>query len=216
VSIRVVLYSEGAGETGGEISLLPPPGDPLRPEHLGPAHELLRRCVASSGIPEGAVIFLSPLRTRGRQHKGSDLLKRQRLRELLTWPAATRRPDLAVVMVDSDGDRDRRSNLENSASDLSIPTVLAVPVKEFEAWLIADQAAVTKALDYAPDKPPHVETLDRRAAKDLLKRWVSEAKPSRDEASIRATLARTADLNLLAELPAFRTFQEDLRAKLSI
>jgi len=90
-----------------------------------------------------------------------------------------------------------------------------VPVKEFEAWLIADQAAAAKALGYAPDKPPHVETLDRRAAKALLKIWASEAKPPTDEAGIRTTLARTVDLNLLALLPAFRTFQDDLRSKLA-
>src|SRR5262249_16615938 len=110
VSLRVVLYAEGAGETGGELSLPPTPGSELAADHPGPGHELVRRCIVhSSPLKEGAVIFVAPLRLKtGRIPKGSDLLHRASLRQLLQWARPEHRPRFAIILVDCDGNNGRK------------------------------------------------------------------------------------------------------------
>src|SRR5581483_11436552 len=145
---------------GGETSRLPPPTELLGEDHRGPAHELIRRCVArDAAVPLPAVLFQCPLRARGRHPKGSDLLDRRTLRQLLTWPAPHRRPDLAIVLVDQDGAPDRRMTLRQLTEGISLPHVIAVAIQEFDAWLIADHGAVAGTLATKPPNPPAVEGL---------------------------------------------------------
>jgi hypothetical protein len=214
VSCRVVLYAEGVGDVGGEVSSLPPPTETLAEFHLGPAHALVRRCIArETSVPEQAVTFLSPLRPRGRHARGSDLHDRNSLRQLLTWPNKNRRPDLAVVLVDGDGRHDRRSTLREFVDGISTPHVVGVAIQEFEAWLIADHGAVVGALSPAPEQPSHVESLSPRQAKTLLGQWISTAGDP-DGAGVRLTLARTCNLTVLDRLSAFQSFRQDLRSAL--
>src|SRR5947209_6964249 len=112
-AIRVVLYAEGSGETRGELALPLRPADTLVEEMLGPAHLLARRALsAAKSVPENAIRFEQPLRTRrGRIARGSMLHDAQTLRELMTWGAPQRRPDLALVLVDCDGDPGRKTRL---------------------------------------------------------------------------------------------------------
>jgi hypothetical protein len=218
VSLRIVLYVEGHGESAGVVSLLPPPGAPLQDIHLGPAHALVRRCVArETGLPDGALSFLSPLRlATGRHHRGSDLLHRQTLRQLLTWLKPQERPNLAVVLADADGKTDRRSLLYKSVDGIRLPHVIGVAVQEFESWLIADHRAVVGAVKPAPHQPPSIEHLDPRKAKSLLEEWTSSSRADVNPAEIRLTLAQTADLTVLDQLSAFQSFRDDLRAAISL
>src|SRR5581483_5556495 len=138
---------------GGETSRLPPPTELLGEDHRGPAHELIRRCVArDAAVPLPAVLFQCPLRARGRHPKGSDLLDRRTLRQLLTWPAPHRRPDLAIVLVDQDGAPDRRMTLRQFTEGISLPVAGTLATK--------------------PPNPPAVEGLQRREAKSLLDDWI--------------------------------------------
>lgn len=127
-ALRTVLIGEGGGELGGESTLLPAPGEPLDEPHIGAGHLLVRRCISKlGGIPEGAVRLESPLRLRARVPRGSDLLDRRNLRQLVTYASPGRRPDLAVVLVDADGDANARKKLlQGHLEGLSLPTVVAV------------------------------------------------------------------------------------------
>jgi hypothetical protein len=98
---------------------------------------------------------------------------------------------------------------------ISLPHVIAVPMQEFEAWLIADHRAVARILSPAPDQPPAVESLSPRGAKTFLDQWTSAATNDPDPAGVRLSLAQTCDLAVLDRLSAFQTFRDDLRAKLS-
>src|SRR5580704_10360316 len=110
--LRVVLYAEGAGETLGPTSALPAPGRPLEEGMLGGGHVLIRRTLGQArSIPDGEILFESPLRTRGRVARGSDLIDRRTVRQLLTWPDPNLRPDLVVVLVDRDEDKQRKNRL---------------------------------------------------------------------------------------------------------
>jgi hypothetical protein len=144
MSLRVVLYAEGGRELAGEQRWQLAPGDRLPEDALGAAHYVVARALnRTRHLPETAVLFEEPLRTnRGRPARGSDLLDRQTLRRLLMWPSAARRPQLAIVLVDADGDETRRPTLNAATENVTTPRVVAVAVQEVEAWLIADMNAV--------------------------------------------------------------------------
>lgn len=217
VALRIVLYVEGPGESSGDISLLPAPGEELDESHLGAAHRLIQRCAADlSSAPEDAIRFLSPLRLRtGRVARGSTFLERQSLRQLLTWPSPNRRPNVAVVLVDADGDTARRATLLKHVHDVSVPSVVGVAVQEFESWLIADHGAVASAFAPPPPQPPQIEMMKAREAKGLLDKWTSESSSGATAAQVRMTLARTARLSVLDRLSAFQQFRSDLRDALN-
>lgn len=191
--MRVVLYAEGAGEVGG-TGLPPAPGRQLGEELLGPGHILLSGAITlARKIPPQAIRFEQPLRTRGRLAKGSDLLSKRTLRQLLTWADLGQRPDLAVVLVDADGETGRRRTLLADTEGLPVTRVIAVAVQEFESWLIADPKAVSKVLGPETRLDHSPESLARREAKSLLARWCAKPQEAQLPEQIRLSLARHAD-----------------------
>jgi hypothetical protein len=210
MSLRVVLYAEGGNETAGEIGLPPAPGTLLLEDNLGAGHILVRRYLElTRKIPAAAVRFEAPLRDRrGNVARGTALLHRETLRQLLSWPLAHKRPDLVVVLVDCDEDPSRRARLEAFVSDV-VSNVIAVAVQEFEAWLIADHAAACKALNAALIAPRDPERMARREAKEQLASWMDGRRES-SERSIRTTLANLCDLDVVRRRCS--AFDELLRA----
>ncbi len=212
MSLRVVLYAEGGNETAGAIGLPPAPGTTLHEDNLGSGHLLLRRCIEKArNIPAPAIRFEAPLRDRrGNVARGTQLLHRETVRQLLSWPLASKRPDLVVILVDADEDTGRKAKLEETLSDLVVTRVVAVAVQEFEAWLIADHPAVVQTLGHAPPMPKDPERMARREAKALLESWVGErAAPS--ERVVRRTLATLCDLDVVSRrCAAFDQFLREL------
>src|SRR5882672_1918227 len=112
---RIVLHAEGAGETLGSITHLPPVGAELHEEMLGPAHLLVRRAASETWAVEATDIrFDAPQRFKARVPRGSDLHSEQKLRQLLTWVFPIQQPDLAIVLVDADGDLQRGNRLRQA------------------------------------------------------------------------------------------------------
>ena len=56
---------------------------------------------------------------------------------------------IAVVLVDQDDDTQRKRDLDTATADLVVTRVVAVAVKEFESWLLADAAACDTDSDCA-------------------------------------------------------------------
>ncbi|MBI5516443.1 MAG: DUF4276 family protein [Deltaproteobacteria bacterium] len=219
MTVRVVLLAEGAGETGGDLTPPLAPGEVLAEGHRGPAHALVAQALARSwSIPVGAVLFEAPLRTvRGTVARGGELLDRGTLRRILSWARPTQRPDLVVVLIDADGELNRKARLNEFARDLPGARVIAVAVEEFEAWLLADEAALRAALDREIPAAPSPEELPPGAAKKKLNALCdggnasSDRKPRRRQ--VRQTLCEQASLDALARAcPSFKAFLEDLRA----
>lgn len=207
--VRVVVYAEGAGELAGSKSLQPAAGSRLSEEELGSAHLLVRRCLEKArGLDPAHVQFEEPLRTaRGKVAKGSMLHGRDTLRPLLLWADPRKQPDLAIVLVDADGDVGRQQQLEEMVDGIPVTTVIAVAIQEFEAWLIADPSALKSVLrkPLSPPKPP--EKLSRREAKELLQQWCEEHASSREPAELRRNLAEQCDLDTVAQkCTAFASF----------
>lgn len=202
---RVMLYAEGVGETGAGQGLPPPPLDEIWEDALGPGHWLIRRAIATSWqIPEAAIRFVSPLRHRAQIIRGSMLLDREILRRAATFADPRRMPDLVIMLVDSDGDADRKRELELHVADLPSPPLIVCPAPEFEAWLLADHDAV-RALAGSVQAPASPESLAPRAAKELLADWTHQVEEG------RLSLARTANLKAMANrCPSFASLLDEL------
>ena len=209
MSLRTVLYAEGAVETGHGPGF----GEILSEDELGPAHDLVRRCLIERGtIPEGAVLFGRPLRLRGKVARGSDLLAPASARKLLAWPERSRAPEFAIVLVDGDGDPSRRATAERAVSGAIVPAVIGVALQEFEAWLIADDAAVSRAISAAFGTQKCPEEMKPRVAKQLLADAIGRT--GAEPRLVRRTIARTSRLEVIADrCPAFQRFREDLQAR---
>jgi hypothetical protein len=194
---RVAVLAEGSYEAPLG-AWRPEPGDALTEEHLGPAHVIVRRLVAAlSRVPHGAVGFVQPLAFRGRLARGSDL--RRHLRALLAYPPGAS-PTLVVAIVDEDGEGGLEARLRAQVPATAPPTAIAVPVREFEAWLLGDARAVRLATAAAPPTAP--ERLEPGAAKA----WLVERE--RASASTRAQLAAGLDLDVVARAcESFRGFR---------
>jgi hypothetical protein len=215
MSLRVVLYAEGGRDLGAATTQVAP-GQALPEDALGPAHFLVRRSIEETRrIPEAAIRFEAPLRTpRGIVAQGSHLLDRKTLRQLLTWVHPARRPDLAVVLVDADGDTDRRRALVEVVADLPMHPVIGVARQEFEAWLVADASAVRAAIGRAFDLPEDPERLPPREAKQRLDAALGgSATPLAQHREKRLQIAQGCDLAILRRrCAAYREFLEALVA----
>lgn len=220
-AVRVVLLAEGAGELagqaveGGWMRLPREPSAPLGEDDLGPGHLLLRRClVKARRLPERAIAFQAPLLAgRFKEPRGSDLLNRRTLRQLLTWLDTGKQPDLAVVLVDRDGDRERQSTIERHLDGLpTAPVVIAVAREEFEAWLISDENSVGKILGRSLPRTPDPEELPRLEAKRTLAEWLKDTRPEARRREVRREIASTCDLDVINDrCAAFRAFLDALR-----
>lgn len=216
--IRVVLYAEGPGETGGIERQLPPPGEPLSEELLGPGHILLRRCLVESSEPSGReVVFVAPLKDRrGRTARGSMLLRRQTLRQLLTWLNPARCPDLAVVLVDQDEDTGRKRTLEEHVSappPISLMPVIGVAIQEFEAWLIADHSCVARILELDIQKPKNPEKMKRQKAKQILASWIGKSEVAMEGDEVRRQIVSRCNLMTVSKTcRAFEVFRKAVAA----
>jgi hypothetical protein len=117
-----------------------------------------------------------------------------------------------VVVVDADGDNQKASRLRQTAESISgQPTIIAVAVQEFQAWLLADDAALASALGTSVQPIVSPEALAPRAAKQQLMTLL--AARGTEGRLLRRELARTLQLEQLRNrCPSFNDFLQDLRA----
>jgi len=178
---------------------------------------LVRRCIAEgTRIPAPAVIFEVPLLLRGRVPRGSDLRVCKNLHKLLTWPRPEGVPDLAVVVLDADGNHRIRPQLASCIGERPLPrppVCLGVAVQEFEAWLHADQKTVDSVVDQAHGRLPDLESMPPGEAKRILQEWLGIRYPNDPDArsAARKEIAARSDLEEIARrCRSFVDFRRDL------
>ena len=127
-------------------------------------------------------------------------------------PAVARaaiRPDLAIILIDADGDHARKARLEAELATKDLPHVVGCAAQEFESWLIGDPETVREVFG-AVAGPASIEALERRQAKELFRDWcASVGKAERDA---RVSLATLCDLErLTARCASFSVFRQEIR-----
>jgi hypothetical protein len=132
------------------------------------------------------------------------------LRQLLTWADPAFAPDLAIVLVDADGDRARRTEMLKATEELTTPRIIAVAVQELEAWLLADHDVIrTVCNDPSFAMNEMLEELEPGVAKQRLDNMVSKGG---DRLARRLSIAQACRLEeLRRRCPSFGQFEQDLR-----
>lgn len=132
---------------------------------------------------------------------------------LAGWHPVAWKPDLKVVLEDQNGDARRRVHLQASIKGLVVlELVIGVANKEFETWLVADEAAVRECVGEDFSIPGRLERMERRAAKNQLRELIRSSSRSSEESVVRREIAERLDLDLTARrCPSFRKFRDDLR-----
>ncbi len=189
---------------------------PLLEDDLGPVHELIRRIVtAERKVPAPALDFREPLRARtGRPLTGSMLLVPANLDDVLDgWLVDA---PVFILVVDSDDKpaHERMKVLTDALARNSVSGAAAVAIKEFESWLIADQAALDTILRPGHPSPAAPEDLGLRVAKQQVNSWCQAvANDRRPLLAVRRELAAALDLETVRKkCPSFDAFCKELAA----
>lgn len=179
--MRILLVSEGKHERGTE-------------GRQGALEILVRRL-----LNEDADISndrLANPRIHAHHGKGQGYYKRT-LRWMLE--AAKQGFDALVLLVDEDGKPERMSQInEAQSSTLSaIKRALGIAIRKFDAWILADEEALTTVLGESVSRQPQVERISnpKHTCADLL----SRTDQTMTQTEMYARVAQQADLNRLAE-----------------
>jgi hypothetical protein len=130
--------------------------------------------------------------------------------------------ELFVIHADGAGDPEqaRRACIEPgiaaarvAAATREVIAVGCVPVREIEAWMLADPEAFKVVLgkSAAPALPPDPERVD---SKEALRRILKEGGARRRAESVYTILGETVHIAALRALPAFQRFEADLSGAL--
>lgn len=196
--MRVLLVSEGVHELGDEHT----PGalGILVSRVLGRAVQFVTEQVSSKKIH----IHMLP---------GASLGYTKRA---LGWVryAEQNGHDAIVLVIDRDGDDNRRDGINAAQKDerVQFPRALGVAIEAFDAWMLADEQALSKALGVTVQRDPDPEAI--RHPKAELKRVAVGAGAGQPHRGTYADIAGICDLAVIEDRcpTGFRPFAQRVRA----
>lgn len=179
--MRVLVVSEGEHEQGGALE------------------NLLRRL----GGEEAKFVFDCVRRDDIHAHhgKGPGYIKRA-----LRWlkEAKRREMDALILLVDQDNPEYRRSEQIQEAQEycnpkvpaFNLPRAMGVAIRMFDAWMLADEKALTEVLGYTVAKQRNPETIGK--PKTVCARLLENSKSQMAQREMYAEIARRIDIDILS------------------
>ena len=194
--MRVLLVAEGVHELGDE--------------QVEGALSVLVRRLLDRQVTFTCIKVSSPeVELYMRPGKGLDNQKRA-----LGWVRYAREQkcfDAIILIIDRDEKRQRQEGLDAAQEepDLAFPRALGTAIEAFEAWMLADEKALSKALGLTVQRQPDPESIPRP-------KGICEAFP-RGGARLRDVYARIAQVTDLATIEkrcpkGFGPFAQRVRA----
>ena len=198
--MNVLLVAEGKHERG----------DPFH-KIVGALEELVKRLLVLQDPARSINIEVAPAndkKVRVHPGKGSGLEKRA-----LAWMkhAGKKRCDALILLIDQDGDKTRASQLSKAQADQrvnAIPRALGVAVKSFDAWMLADETALSNVLGCPINTQKAPETIaDPKRQCETLR---DQSPASIDLTDMYRDIAQSTDIDKLKKrCPAgFKSFAE--------
>jgi hypothetical protein len=130
--------------------------------------------------------------------KGSGTFKRA-IRWILQ--ARTDGFDALILVIDEDGDAERSLEMSKAQGEsqltLGVPRALGVAVRAFDAWMLADQTALSSSLGYQVQMQRLPE--ENRDPKTTCSQLLESAPVHLRQREMYAEIARQADLTLLSQ-----------------
>ena len=140
--------------------------------------------------------------------KGNGMLKR-----FIAWLkyAAKHQFDAIVLVIDEDGDTDRLKAIEDAQLSTLVPIqrALGLAIRSFDAWILADETAMTSVLGIPIGRQRDMETI--LDPKQLCRKLCA------DKFSLTDFYAKVAEIAILADLESrlprgFAPFANRVRA----
>lgn len=196
----------------------------------------MRVLIVSEGVHElgddnldGALVTLSSRLLNGNVSFDRERVKSPRVRvhlqpgrgdgyekRALGWIRLAEREeyDALILVIDQDGRRERKQQFDRAQDDLrlSLPRALGVAIKTFDAWMLADEQALSEVLETHINPLPNPESEGDPKGKCESLRDEARSQPSLRE--MYAMIARRADLERLeVRCPnGFAPFAQRVRA----
>ena len=195
--MRVLIVSEGKHELGDEGV-------------TGALETLVRRVI--DGPCDCDVRRVKDRVLHGSVHgKGGGLFKKA-----IRWVLYANQNgyDGIVLVIDQDGDPQREQQLADAQAHLKLtplPRALGVAIMTFDAWMLADESALSAVLGHHVDRQPDPETM--RDAKGTCNRLRDQSESTVGLTHLYSEIANKVDLSTLAERcpRGFGPFAERLR-----
>ena len=122
--------------------------------------------------------------------------------------------DAVVLVIDEDGNRDRVREIRDAQeyASTAIPRALGLAIRTFDAWILADETALTQVLGYQVQQQPAPETI--RDPKSVCASLLEDAEPTVGANEMYAAVARAAQIETLeSRCPkGFAPFAQRVRA----
>jgi len=127
--------------------------------------------------------------------------------------------DALILLVDEDGQKDRVKQIRDAQDNMTLSRLsraLGVAIRTFDAWMLADEKALTDVLGYQVNAQPNPETI--KNPKMLCKELLERTRESLSQRDMYARLTEGIDLDLLEKrCPAgFGPFASRVRAALAM
>ena len=151
-------------------------------------------------------------RSLGRLHGTGGGFRKRALR----WMIQARKEgfDALVLLVDEDGDRNRFQQVTEAQEvpDLEVPRALGVAVRTFDAWMLADETALTRVLRRAVQTQPDPEGI--AGPKEHMRELVGGSPGEDALRRVYADIARGLEIAVLERRcpRGFATFAKRVRA----
>ena len=179
--MRILIVSEGVHELG-DNSL------------DGALVMLASRLLDGNVSFERKKVSSSEVRQHTQQGKGGRYEKRA-----LGWIRLAEREgyDAIILVIDQDGDEERGQQFERAQDDrrLPLPRALGVAIKTFDAWMLADEQALSAVLGTHIDLSPNPESEDD--PKSRCENLRNEARSQLSPRAMYAEIAKRTDMEKL-------------------
>ena len=129
--------------------------------------------------------------------KGRGYFKRA-LRWLIE--AEDRQADALVLLIDEDGDAERVQQIRHAQENFSLSQLrraMGVAIRAFDAWMLADEKALTEVLGRNVDRQPDPERTSNPKA--MCARLLAGSQVDMSQSDMYARVAREVDIDILCE-----------------
>ena len=155
---------------------------------------LVRRLLARSAQFECERVSSARVRTHQKPGREGGYVKR-----ILAWIryATNRNFDAIVLVVDEDGQRKRidEFNLAQSDERVALPRAIGVAIRTFDAWMLADERALSNCLGDPVNRQRNPETI--RNPKQVCVEILKERSKLISQSELYAAVAADLDLQAL-------------------
>ncbi|MBN2180871.1 MAG: DUF4276 family protein [Sedimentisphaerales bacterium] len=104
-----------------------------------------------------------------------------------------------VLLIDEDGESERIEQIQSAQNYLltQLPRAMGVAIRMFDAWMLADEKALTEVLGYRVNRQPDPETI--RNPKQICAELLEESPAQIPQREMYAGISSNIDIDILSD-----------------